>query len=108
MRVENPRLRAAVSELQHMITKQYPEASFDVVQGDDPEGTYIWTAVDRDDPDSVLDVVIDRMLELQVEEQVPVHVIPIRTLEHQARMPRPSHPRRLRIGSDQTVIGRGQ
>jgi len=34
----------------------------------------------------VLDVVIDRLLELQVDEGIPVHVIPIRPPERAAEM----------------------
>ena len=74
-------IAAAVVELQGMIRQQYPDAMFDVVQGQDPDGCYVWTSVDTDDPDAVLDVVVDRLLTLQIEERVPVYVIPIRTPE---------------------------
>ena len=72
--------RAAV-ELQRLIKRQHPSATFDVRPGEDPDGTYIWTIVDTDDPDTVLDCVVDRLLELQIDEELPVHVIPIRTPE---------------------------
>jgi hypothetical protein len=77
----DPRIDQAVAELQGLIRERYPSATFDVVAGDDPEGTYVWTTVDVEDTNQVLDVVIDRLLELQVEDRVPVHVIPIRTPE---------------------------
>ena len=75
------RIAHAVVELQDLIRHDYPTATFDVARGEDPDGTYIWTAVDTDDPDTVLDSVVDRLLELQIDEGLPVHVIPIRTPE---------------------------
>ena len=75
------RIDRAVAELQWLIKQQHPSATFDVTLGEDPDGTYIWTTVDTDDPDTVLDSVVDRLLELQIDEGLPVHVIPIRTPE---------------------------
>ena len=81
MRAEtaDPRIGDAVIELQLLIRQHFPDATFDVAHGDDPDGTCIWTAVDTDDPDAVLDVVVDRLLQLQIDQHVPVHVIPIHT-----------------------------
>ena len=78
---EDQRIAAAVVELQGMIRQHYPEAVFDVVRGQDPDGCYVWTSVDTDDPAAVLDVVVHPLLTLQIEERVPVYVIPIRTPE---------------------------
>jgi len=36
---------------------------------------------DVDDPETILDLVIDRVLELQVDERLPIHVIPLRCPE---------------------------
>jgi hypothetical protein len=56
-----------------------------VSSGDDPEGIYLDAGVDVDDTDDVMDVIVDRLLELQVEEQLPVYVVLTRTLERIAR-----------------------
>jgi len=40
--------------------------------------------VDVDDPDEVVDLVIDRMLALQIDVGLSVHLIPIRTPERTA------------------------
>jgi len=37
--------------------------------------------VDVDDPDEVLDTVIERVVQFQIDEQLPIHVVPIRTPE---------------------------
>ncbi len=78
----DPRIRDALRELKGMILQRYPEATFEISRGDDePESIHLTTTVDVDDPDEVVDLVIDRLLELQVEEGLPVHVIPIRPVE---------------------------
>jgi len=75
------RVRHAVDELQGMITERYPTASFEVAQGEDPSGTYVTATVDIDDPDEVLDLVMDRMLDVQIDEGLSVYVVPVRPLE---------------------------
>lgn len=71
------RVQAAVNELMDTIRSKFPEVSFDVHPGaEDPRQTWIVADVDLDDPDEVLDLVIDRLLELQIEEGLPVHVLP--------------------------------
>ena len=77
-----PKVRKAVAELQGMISSKYPGTSFTVAPGEEnPESTYISATVDLDDPDEVIDLVIERVLELQLDEGVPVHVVPLRPLE---------------------------
>jgi hypothetical protein len=81
----DPARQQAVTELAGMVKQRYPTASFAVGPGeDDPAVTHITTTVDIDDPDEVVDLVIDRMLELQIDEGIPVYVIPIRTPERVA------------------------
>src|SRR6266545_8140590 len=92
--IDDPRIQTAVGELQGMITRHYPAAHFEVVHGEDPEGVYVWAEVDLDDPDPVIDVVIDRVLELQEEERLPVYVIAVRTPERTAHLL--AAPRRTR------------
>ena len=59
-----PRLQRAVAELQALIQAYYPDATFQVTHGEDPVGIYVMTTVDVDDIDAVVDVYIDRLLEL--------------------------------------------
>lgn len=77
-----PRVQGALDELRSTITERYPTASFAISRDvEEPENVHLMTTVDLDDPEEVLDLVIDRLIELQVEERIPVHVIPIRTPE---------------------------
>ena len=77
----DPRIQQALVELKAMMRERWPEASFEVSQGDDPDGIYLDTTVDIEDTDEVMDVVIDRLLELQVEEGLPIYVIAGRPLD---------------------------
>ena len=85
-RREDPRIGRAVAELQATIRAKYPAATFEVGRGDDPDGTYVWATVDVEDTDEVIDLVIDRLLELQVEERLPVYLIPVRPPERVAAL----------------------
>src|SRR5712692_1698026 len=76
-----PRMEEAVHELKRLITARFPQASFVVEEGCDPEGIYLVTTVDIADTDEVVDVIGDRLVELQVTEGLPVYVIPLRPIE---------------------------
>jgi hypothetical protein len=85
----DPRRQQALTELRGMIARRYPTAAFDIGPGEeDPQVTHLTTSVDLDDPDEVADLVMERMLALQLDEGIPVYVIPIRTPERVARLRR--------------------
>ena len=75
------RLAAATAEMEELILSRYPNATFEVALGDDPEGTYLTATVDVEDTDEVFDVVVERLLEMQVEESIPLYVLPVRPIE---------------------------
>jgi hypothetical protein len=78
----DPRRQQAVTELIEMIKRHYPTASFVIGPGEDaPDATHIVATVDVDDPDEVMDLIIDREIELQVDEGIPIYVIPIQPAE---------------------------
>jgi len=76
-----PRMEDAVHELKRLITARFPQAAFVVEEGFDPEGTYLVTTVDIADTDEVIAVVGDRLVELQVDEGLPVYVTPLRPMK---------------------------
>ena len=86
MKTENhirltPRMKEAIHELKGLITARFPQAAFVVEEGFDPEGIYLITTVDIADTDEVIAVVGDRLVELQVDEGLPVYVTPLRPIE---------------------------
>ncbi len=80
---EDPRMQSALTELKGLITKHYPDAAFEVSEGDDPEGVYLTATVDIEDMTEVLDIIGERVVDLEVEEGLPLYVIPVRPLERE-------------------------
>jgi hypothetical protein len=76
-----PRLAEAMREIEALIASRYPEARFAVSEGEDPDGIYLRATVDVEDMGEVVHVFIDRLVEMQVEEGLPVYVVPIRPIE---------------------------
>jgi hypothetical protein len=75
------RMQEAVEELKQLITERFPQAVFVVEEGFDPEGVYLVTTVDIADTDDVIAVVGDRLVELQVNEGLPLYVTPLRPID---------------------------
>lgn len=93
---DQSRIMQALGEVQALIQRRYPTASFFITEGEDPVGMYLTATVDVDDTDEVVDVFIDRLLELQVDERLPIYVLPVRPIErvlHDLRTPRSVRPR---------------
>jgi hypothetical protein len=67
-----------------LITARFPQAAFVVEEGFDPEGVYLITTVDIADTDEVIAVIGDRLVELQVDEGLPIYVTPLRPIERVA------------------------
>lgn len=79
-----PRALAAIAELQARILAHYPKATF-VAERDfeDPAIVCIYATVDLEDRWEVIDLFSDRQTDLQVEDAIPIHIIPIRTPERE-------------------------
>ncbi|SRR6266540_603419 len=106
----DPRVQRAVEELEGTIAKHHPTSTFEVSRGhDEPDNVHLTAIVDVEDTDQVLDLVIDRVVELQVEERIPVHVIPIRTPERVlADMRSRAEGSQRRPGRSEPLVGRAQ
>lgn len=93
--LDAPRIQEAIAELQGLILGRYPEATFSLDHGTDPDGVYLTATVDVEDRNDVIDTYIDRLVDLHVEEELPLHVVPVRPPERIAAMlrDRPTRPR---------------
>ncbi len=78
---DDPRVQAAIVELQTLIQHHYPAATFQETLGEDPEGAYLMATIDVEDTDDVIDVYIERLLELQIDDGLSIYVVPVRPLE---------------------------
>jgi len=83
---DDRRTQDALKELRGIIKTTFPTATFRTYRGEDPEGTYLETVIDVDDMNDVMDVYIDRLLDIQVKERLPVYVIPVRPPERVAQL----------------------
>jgi disulfide oxidoreductase YuzD len=74
----------AINELKTTISASFPDAQFKIAHVTDVDGAesvHLQTTVDVLDTDEVLDLVIERVVDLIVDEGIPIHVIPLRPLE---------------------------
>jgi hypothetical protein len=76
-----PAMEKAVNERKETIAERFPQASFVVEEGFDPKGINLVTTVDIADTDEVIDVIGDRLVELQVDEGLPIYVTPLRPIQ---------------------------
>jgi hypothetical protein len=76
----NPRddtIQHAITEVQARIRAVYPDATFRLVEGEDPIGLYLEAYTDAEDAFTVLDLVSDWLVDLSVNAGVHLHVIPL-------------------------------
>jgi hypothetical protein len=75
-------MREALDELKDLVRQRYPDATFRVARSpENPETVLLKPVIDVEDRDEVMDVVIDRLVELQNVEQLPLFVVPVRSKE---------------------------
>jgi len=97
--LDDSRISQALDELRSLVLQHYPDATFEVAPApDDPTIVHLLTYVDLEDTDELVDLIIDRMVDMQVDEGLPVYVIPLRTPERIAAMLHAQQPRRYVIG----------
>jgi hypothetical protein len=71
-----------VDELEALILQRYPDATFRVTRSpDEPAVIHLLATVDVEDTDTVLDAVVERMMDLQIADGLPIYVIPVRPPE---------------------------
>jgi hypothetical protein len=76
------RMRGAIETVRVMIGQEYPSATFRLSRGpDDADQVLLWATVDLDDPEEVLDFVNEPLWQLEDEEGIILHVIPLKTPE---------------------------
>lgn len=94
----DPRMGAAVTEMQDVIRSRFPTTTFTVGDAGDPEGVYVGALVDVEDTDDVIELILDRLVDLQVTEGLPIYVVSVRTPERIAA----GHPGEVTVDSGET------
>lgn len=82
----SPRMEAAIAEMKALISRHYPGTTFTIYEWDDPEGIFLSAVVDIEDLEAVTDLFISRMVDLQIDEDLPLFVVPERTPEKHAAL----------------------
>lgn len=100
MKPLSPRIETAIAELEKLISDRYPEATYEILNGTDPNGVWLLAEVDVEDLLDVSDVIAERELELQVDEGLALYVFPTRPVKglDSDRLQRPSPLQRPAIG----------
>jgi hypothetical protein len=73
----NETMQHAIAEVEARILAVYPDATFRLVEGEDPNGLYLDAYTDAEDAFAVLDLVSDWLVDLSVNAGVHLHVIPL-------------------------------
>jgi hypothetical protein len=82
LEVTDPKVQAALHELKTLVLQRYPQAQFRVSRGqDDPAAIHLIAIVDVEDTDEVADLTIEREMALQIEDGLPIFVIPVQPIE---------------------------
>ena len=71
---QQPDVQGALNELWALISNRYPDAEFATTRGVEPPAVYLDATVDVDDTHALYDVVGDRLLEMQVDEDLSINV----------------------------------
>lgn len=77
--LQDEKIQRILAKLQARIKAVYPEATFTVALGEDPVGIYLDAYTDAPDGFAVLDLVSDWLVDLNVNEGLAIHVIPLPT-----------------------------
>jgi hypothetical protein len=73
----NDAMQNAITEVEGHIRAVYPEATFRLVEGEDPIGLCLDAYTEAEDAFAVLDLVSDWLVDLSVNGGVHLHVIPL-------------------------------
>jgi hypothetical protein len=60
---------------QELDCRSKPDATFDVFEGEDPCGIYLQATVDIEDSSDALTPALDKLYELEVEQELPIYVV---------------------------------
>ena len=76
--IDEPPMRNAIAEIKALVRSKYPDAAFEVFPSSNVGGVYMRIIVDIDDPDDVTALIIDRVADLQIEDELPLYPVTVR------------------------------
>ena len=75
-RLSNPKVQAAIAEIQRRIRARYPEATFEAYPDRETGHILVYAWVDTDEYFPVVELVSDYLSDLLVHEDIPMLVLP--------------------------------
>lgn len=76
--INEPRMQDAIAEIKALVVSRYPDAVFDVFPSANVNGVYLRMIVDIEELGDVSDLVLPRVVEMQLDEELPIYPIPER------------------------------
>lgn len=80
------RMEELIAEMKDRISRRFPTTTYEMYQGEDPVGIYLIAIVDTDDLEEVNELFSSRIVDVQVDEGIPLFVITERTPERSAAL----------------------
>lgn len=79
-----PSMQAAIEELERLISTRFPDATYELELGDDPDGLRLIPTVAVEDTLDIFDIVGEHLLQYQIDDGLPIYVSPARppAMEH--------------------------
>lgn len=81
--LDDPKLHQAAEDIAARIRRDYPDAQISIEENLDPPKLYVVATVDLYDTDPVFDSYVDRLIDYQIEDRLPLDVIVYRTPERE-------------------------
>ena len=81
-----PRMEEVIAEMKERILSRFPTTTFEMYQGEDPVGIYLAAIVDTEDLEDVNQLFSSRIVDIQIDEGIPLYVITERTPERNAAL----------------------
>lgn len=76
--INEPRMQDAIAELKELVRTRYPDATFEVFPSSNVNGVSMRIVVDVDELGDVDDLILSRMVEMQLDEELPIYPMPVR------------------------------
>ncbi len=76
--IDEPRMQDAIAELKALVLSRYPDATFEVFPSSNVNGVYLRINVAIDEPGDVSDLILARVVDMQLDDELPLYPIPVR------------------------------
>ncbi len=76
--INEPPMQHAIAEIEALVRSRYPDAAFEVFPSSNVAGVYMRIIVDIDEPDDVTALIIDRVADMQIDDELPLYPVTVR------------------------------